>query len=150
MGSLETLRNEWAGIDAAPWSFILAVAAVFATAFLVLNWRYGGIIASLKERIDAKDAQIKDLQARGVDGTAESIQQAGTLVATVLASRISQATKSVTFGQVFAGPHFDPDKEFEFRGHRLTMRTHSMAAGFENEAGETDMTYTSMVCDLVS
>lgn len=141
MGALETLRTEAAVIADAPWSFALCIAVVAVAIWGVMNWRYGSTIAKLKERLEAAPAG---------GGVPESLFQSGTAVASVFAPRISLSTNSVTFGQVFGGPHFDVRKEFEFRGHRLRMTSHAMATGTENAAGESDMTYVAMSCEIVA
>lgn len=55
------------------------------------------------------------------------ITQRGSAVATVVAPSVDLATGTVHFGQVYGDTHFDPEAEFEYRGHRLRKVTYVMA-----------------------
>jgi hypothetical protein len=56
---IEFLRKEWASLAAAPFSFLGLLALAFGTCFLMLRWRYEGILDSLRERIEAREDRLK-------------------------------------------------------------------------------------------
>jgi hypothetical protein len=68
MGALETLRTESAVVFAAPWSFAICIAIAVAALWAAFNWRYGGMIAQLKERLDAREDRIKYLESHSPSG----------------------------------------------------------------------------------
>ncbi len=68
---VQFIQDEWAAISSAPVTFILLLIIGFGAAFYVVNWRYEGIVESLKERIEsfkdrleAKDDQLTEYRER--------------------------------------------------------------------------------------
>lgn len=65
------IQSEWTAISSAPITFILLLITSFGAAFYIANWRYEGIVESLKERIElfkerleAKDGQLGEYRER--------------------------------------------------------------------------------------
>lgn len=68
---VQLIQNEWVTISSAPVTFVLLLIIAFGVAFFVTNWRYEGIVDSLKERIEsfkerleAKDDQLMEYRER--------------------------------------------------------------------------------------
>lgn len=59
MELVEFLRREWTALTAAPFSFFGLIALSLGTAFLILRWRYDGLLDSLRERIEARDDRLR-------------------------------------------------------------------------------------------
>ncbi|MBA6042823.1 hypothetical protein [Pseudomonas lactis] len=71
MDFLKILKEEWATISMAPFSFLLLAGAMFAAAFFAARWRYGGIIEQLKasketlmERLHLRSEQTESLREK--------------------------------------------------------------------------------------
>jgi hypothetical protein len=68
---LEYLAKEWIIIAGAPWAFLISVVLCSSIVYAALNWRYSGIIETLKERLEtlkhsisAKDGQLDEYRER--------------------------------------------------------------------------------------
>ena len=69
--AVKTIQHEWSTLTAAPWAFLILVAAAFALAYAAANWRYFGVVEqlrarleTLKERLEAKDGQLDEYRER--------------------------------------------------------------------------------------
>jgi hypothetical protein len=69
---LEVLSKEWGAISGAPFSFLIAVAAVCGLAYAFASWRYKAIIDKLKATIDLKDERL-GLKDQQLDGYREQL-----------------------------------------------------------------------------
>ena len=61
---LDFLQKEWNTIAAAPLSFFTFSVLAATVVYLVLSWRYEGIIQQLRERMAGKDEQIESYRER--------------------------------------------------------------------------------------
>ncbi|WP_025132346.1 hypothetical protein [Pseudomonas sp. PH1b] len=52
MDLLKTIKDEWAVISVAPFSFLILAALMFATAYFVARWRYTAILDQAKARLE--------------------------------------------------------------------------------------------------
>lgn len=50
MELLKTIKDEWAVVSAAPFSFLILAALMFAAAYFVARWRYTGILDQAKAK----------------------------------------------------------------------------------------------------
>ncbi|TNH39321.1 hypothetical protein [Paracoccus haeundaensis] len=162
---LATLRNEWAVISDAPWSFLAIVALVAAAVWWLACKYYAGQIAELTEqkstlehRVQARNDEIQALNVKLADAQAapkppqpadpDEIIQSVRIVGKLHGPEIHRGESAVIANRLTTTGDFDPERTFTFRDMKLLLVNFN-SSGSMSGFGETKQQFGNVVCKIL-
>lgn len=121
-----------------------------ATTLVLLCFGLGWALASLLNRREIAairaESALKDARVAKASGAGDPIKQHGAEVGTAIAARLDHASGTAHIGNLFGGPLFNREQEFELQGYILKL----VGWGMYMEAdGGKGLTVTSATCTIV-
>jgi hypothetical protein len=146
----------------APLVFVVAVWAAFLGAYLLVDWRYTGILEQRGAAIETLSAQFKvaersaaELREKlaaasqtAVERDPDGVFQFGRQVGAVQQPRIDEAAGMALFAAITGATNLNVQRDIEYRNLVLHIRT----VGLENQAtvgGQASRALQFVTCDIV-
>ncbi len=107
---LTYLQKEWGVLTKSPWTFAFALVIAFFCAYLACKWRYGGIIANLREQ----NATLKE-KTKNKDVRIDARQMHAQASRTALTSLSNPELREKTIEIVKQMREFLLNNQFEFQ-----------------------------------